>query len=397
MPDDTEISLVFHPVNSTDSQGHSSCFAKAVGEVLAASDSEIRLVSPYLGGSVLRPLVEERSFRLVTDLDACFGAGANRDVVDLFSDRLEAVRHLPNVHAKVLFNNGAALLGSANLTVQGFAGRDELACLLRGHRLLGQLDAWFERLWDAAETVTSDSLEAAVACGASNSELRRQMQRPEGSTNTQRSRQTRTLGWMTETSDDVENPTSLSGREAMVSDSDKSELAKTLRKLTTNPRQARLVLELMAEALDIANLTLEDNRLHLLFDSKRPSIHVTVVQRYVVWGFPSSRNEALGFLLDDFELADTMAERLGEDGWTGRFRSPDTPSFKVKLEHLPQILPDIRPSWHRAIREEVERRTNTGRLRKSSFRKKKMPAFYGILTNPALRTEVVELTQERVT
>ena len=49
------------------------------------------------------------------------------------------MRDLDAVHAKVLLSDGAALMGFANFTSPGFAGRDELGCLIREPALLARL------------------------------------------------------------------------------------------------------------------------------------------------------------------------------------------------------------------------------------------------------------------
>jgi hypothetical protein len=146
------IDLVFHPVRT--SACASNTFATAVKSVLdAAPGEEVCLVSPYLAHSILVQIVAGRSFRLVTDLDACFEGGVDDDLITFLSANVGRIHDLPRVHAKVVLNRAAALVGSANLTKQGLGERDEMGCLIRDSLLVEQLQIWFEDLCDVAKPV----------------------------------------------------------------------------------------------------------------------------------------------------------------------------------------------------------------------------------------------------
>ena len=119
-PKEPPITLVFHPIDRADPP--STAFMDAARAVLSASEGPLRLVGPYLGHAVLDALIRGRRFRLVTDLDACFGVRADPALVALLEANLSSVRDLDAVHAKVLLSDGAALMGSANFTSPGFAG-----------------------------------------------------------------------------------------------------------------------------------------------------------------------------------------------------------------------------------------------------------------------------------
>lgn len=171
------------------------------------------------------------------------------------------------------------------------------------------------------------------------------------------------------------------------SQKDLADLAETLRRATRSRPQAERVLELLAEALDIAGLPLDDPRLHLRFDPRARALHVTINQRYVAWAFAkvrSGRRSGFGLILDDPEVAWRVARDARLGARVGWFRRPDTPALDLPTEHLGELPRAVRDSWHRAIRLEVARTTKDGKRRTSSYLKHKRPALYSILRDPGL-------------
>ncbi|HPB99883.1 MAG TPA: phospholipase D-like domain-containing protein, partial [Polyangiaceae bacterium] len=150
--------LVFHPISDEEP---SSVFADAAQDV-SRDATELCIVGPYLGGAVLLPLVEGRKFRLITDLEACFGAGVDEAVLSLLSDHLDSIKNKAGVHAKLVCSSKAALFGSANFTRQGFASRDELGCLIRDPQLLLIVQQWFEDLWLTSDAVDEKALSSVA-------------------------------------------------------------------------------------------------------------------------------------------------------------------------------------------------------------------------------------------
>ena len=106
-------------------------------------------------------------------------------------------------------------------------------------------------------------------------------------------------------------------------------MVETLQKLTFSREEALRTLVLLAEALHVSGLDVDDERLHLGFFSSRKRIHVTVVQRYVAW---LDHNSAFGFMLDDASLAKQLEEELKPHAWVGWFRRPDTPTIHVQIK-----------------------------------------------------------------
>lgn len=368
--------LVYQPV---DRDPGSTAFADALREV-ASKTADLRLVSPYLGFGVLRPLTEGRRFRLVTDLGACFEAGADDQLVNFLSDNVDSIRDSPGVHAKVVLGPERALIGSANLTRQAICNRLEMACLVRGERALGELEAWFDELWNAANVVEASELRdlqqvasAAVAARRSSSpRLTSRLRARHGA-----------LGWLAPHSGEEPRRETVGGtaskRWSPVDVPEIDLLAKEVARLSGSRSEALMMLRTLAEALEVTGLDVDDERLHLNFGNRRVSI--TVGQRFVSWFGPSRRlggsREYMGFLLDDFDVAERVTRRLpgsDSDAFT-RAGKPDVPSLYVPIERVADLPDEARSSWHRGIRAEVER------AGKSSYRAKKRRGLYFILTS----------------
>lgn len=207
------VELVFHPVRTESDGLPSDAFAAAIMGVLDAALGEICLVSPYLSHNVLLSIVAERSFRLVTDLDACFEGNVDAELVAFLSTNVDRVHDLPGVHAKVVLNDGAALVGSANLTGQGLGARDELSCLIREPMLVEKLQQWFEDLFGVATPVDLLRIETAANRGRLLAGARASVETATKTGVRGVNRARRTLGWLGSKSEKArgESPTVASG------------------------------------------------------------------------------------------------------------------------------------------------------------------------------------------
>ncbi|WP_434480129.1 phospholipase D-like domain-containing protein [Gemmatimonas sp.] len=127
----------------------------------------VHLVAPYISPARLEAVITQSDrVSVITDLTECFRALSAPDrnaLVKLIADREGAFRHLPNVHAKVVFSRSRMLVGSANLTNMGLETRDELGVLFHEATQLAEARVWFKALWDRGAPVDADSLRAWVA------------------------------------------------------------------------------------------------------------------------------------------------------------------------------------------------------------------------------------------
>lgn len=166
------------------------------------------------------------------------------------------------------------------------------------------------------------------------------------------------------------------------SEREREELADVLRERTRSEDEARDVLDVLAEALEVARLPVDDLRLHVNFGAATGwAVNIVIGKRAVAW--LDGRRCFFGFLLDDQELAERKAAALRPEGDSTMFRRPDAPGLNLHVRHLRSALPEVRESWHRAISAEVGRGfANPYRARHHR------PSLYAMLSDNATRSEV---------
>lgn len=392
---DPAFTFVFHPVGGV-ADAQSRAFIEAARVLLQGMPTgEVLLVSPYLGYDIVSPLVEERRFRLITDLEACCEAESGDRLQRFLSGNLDSIRHIPGVHAKVILTEGGVLFGSANLTRRGFTSRDELGCLIMDPSLVAPVRDWFERLWCVGEPADASRIASAGERGRALAAARAAA----ASTGVRTSRRTRvagrSLGWM-QPGRSVAPPAGRSLRHD-ASDQDhtqwgaeRDELAAQLRTLTNSRAECESVLGLLARALEIAALPVDDDRLHLNFGNT--AINVTINQRYVAWCDGQRGKEHFGFILSEWELAQRAARDL-DGASVFHFRRgglDDVPALVLPLRYLGDVPQTVFGSWERAIRGEIGRTRLDGTPYTSSFLRHKRPFLYHALTDPALRREIAD-------
>jgi len=374
-----DIKLIYQPVPP---DGADKSFASALEAVLATSEV-IAIASPYLSFDVLRPLVEGRSFRIVTDQDACLGARVEASLVDFFEHHSASIRSLSGLHAKVVLGAHAGLLGSANMTTTGLCRRFEMACVVRGSRF-NELEAWFDALWENADPLDLEALAIREAEAAGSEQ--------DSPSTTKSLTTTGRLGWLRRERRAEALPDLAAGGTGALSESggvsahDLEELGTRLRELTEDRTTAGLVLEMLAQALEHAGLPVDDERLHLNFG--RPKlISVTLGQRHVAWCQRKGAVREFGMMLQSFDVADRGVAAIPgarQDAFT-KNKTPVLPDLYVPLEALGSLDPSVLSDWEQSIRREVLE------CSKSSYLSKKREALYHILVSPSLRTTAVRL------
>jgi phosphatidylserine/phosphatidylglycerophosphate/cardiolipin synthase-like enzyme len=144
--------LIYH--NLDDSDQYSPFDSELV---TLANEQNLCLVSPYIGLSYLKRLTENsKSWRLITDFEAWIISYPNKnqrlEICDFINDHFDNVKHISDIHAKVLVTDNSAFLGSANFTENGILVRTEMSVSFSEQEKVEELKSWFQSLW----TVASD-------------------------------------------------------------------------------------------------------------------------------------------------------------------------------------------------------------------------------------------------
>jgi phosphatidylserine/phosphatidylglycerophosphate/cardiolipin synthase-like enzyme len=119
--------------------------------VSLANGQDLLLVSPYIGLSYLKRLIKiSKSWKLVTDFQEWIISHPNKskrfEICDFISENFENIKHITDIHAKVLITDTSAFLGSANFTEKGIQIRTEMSISFSETEKVEELKKWFNLL-----------------------------------------------------------------------------------------------------------------------------------------------------------------------------------------------------------------------------------------------------------
>ena len=111
-------------------------------------------------------LGSDKPIRIVCNLTS---GGTNPSVIEAIQKRGVEVRHLSDLHAKVILGGRTAILGSANCSANGLSlegeetnGWQEAGYVITSEPDIAQMQDWFLERWHSAEGVTPQLLKRAL-------------------------------------------------------------------------------------------------------------------------------------------------------------------------------------------------------------------------------------------
>jgi len=125
----------------------------------------VRIASAFLGKGAED--VISKGTRVICDISM---GGTNPEVLVVLSEKIgDNLRHLPDFHAKVYISDEGCVIGSANLSNRG-VGFLSQATLIEASVFLEPDDnasehaaAWFEKIWEDADSVSAEDIDWARA------------------------------------------------------------------------------------------------------------------------------------------------------------------------------------------------------------------------------------------
>lgn len=150
--------LIYH---NTDDNNQCSPFDSEL--VTLANGQNLCLVSPYIGLTYLKRITKiSNSWRLITDFEAWIISHPNTkqrlEICDFISVHFDKIKHISDIHAKVLVTDNSAFLGSANFTDKGILERTEMSVSFTEQEKVEELKNWFQSLWTSATDFTQKQL-----------------------------------------------------------------------------------------------------------------------------------------------------------------------------------------------------------------------------------------------
>lgn len=133
---------------------HGAQLASAITQTLGGARRDIAVAFIGKGALERAALADARGARIICDL---WSGGCNPEAIRELHAAGATIKNLPHLHAKIYRGARDAIIGSANLSSNGFAddGAEQLWGLEAGVRIaepatLTAIDSWFEAQFDAA-------------------------------------------------------------------------------------------------------------------------------------------------------------------------------------------------------------------------------------------------------
>jgi hypothetical protein len=140
------VELIYH--NPVDRSGISP-FDRVIRDI--TEDEEVLIACPYIAPEYLEDVTDQTDdWFLLTDVGDWLSIHGrrNREVIHEFLvEKRDRVRHVEDLHAKVVIGDDRALVGSANFTTKGLTDRTEMFVLLDEEDTIEELTEWFETVW----------------------------------------------------------------------------------------------------------------------------------------------------------------------------------------------------------------------------------------------------------
>jgi hypothetical protein len=131
--------------------------------ILVANKS-IKIACPYLSLDYFEKVIIEgcKEWVLLTDINALIKSQQNRCSVSKMMNFIEKnknnIRHLTNLHAKIIIAEEKSFVGSANFTHSGISENNELSIIVDGDKELQKISNWYNEWWENAEILDTEKI-----------------------------------------------------------------------------------------------------------------------------------------------------------------------------------------------------------------------------------------------
>lgn len=365
--------LVYH--DPSDRTGVSP-FDEAIRRI--TKDEEALIACPYISLDYLKEVTKQTDdWFLLTDVEEWLSAYGTRNreaIQEFLIEQREQVRHVTDLHAKVVVGGDRALLGSANFTKKGLTGRTEMSVLLSEESTINELTEWFETLWAIYDPPEIDRLEAYIE---STSEIPSPAQNRSGVSLS--SGESPGRATLSESAHD----------DADVSAEHEESHTELVRRASNapSPEWIRSYFKLIGELLSETGLSVDDPQLVTSLP-QAGTIPVSINNRYVLVAFRDKRSRVEFILSSDIGESHTYLEQAD---YTGRFDPIynedefDTPWF-IGFDGIPNQMVDdeFRDVWMSAVDDEIQR------AEASPYKRYHKPVVCNAARNREYREEVIQ-------
>lgn len=326
------VELVYHDFDDT-SLG--SPFEETLARL--SDGASLDIACPYLGRDVLQSLTDRaQTWRLVTDVQEWFRSQPRenrKDMLEFLRSNRESIRDCRDLHAKVLVDNDAGLVGSANITYSGLAKNPEVAVLFEDTDEVDELATWFENLWERTQPTDVEDLRAFLT----ESE-------PIG-------REQRSSPSMAVTGPSIDASLEVLGETAIeVNEAAHRQLVETMGQAPSR-EWMDAYLDWVREVIQCTGLDESDERIATTVPSSSSRLPVNVNHRYVLSAFP--KEGLVGIILPpDSSALDKLSEFISDFGSFSTNSDEDPYWMEFPGDPHEFITDDIKQDWREIVREE---------------------------------------------
>jgi len=341
------IKLIYHTPESAS--GGVSPFDEAIIHITTGED--VLIACPYLSLSYLERIIGlGKSWRVLTDVEEWLASHNHTmrvEIQNFIGQHSEHIRHVQDLHTKVIIAGQKALVGSANFTNKGIAGRVEMSVLFEEEPQVGELLKWFDSLWLQSEPVSVEELQACARSMPAKAPANRDKPRIFSPVPPIRSR--------------LKSVKQHRGQ-PIVTPYGEATSEQLVERVKFAPSREWIdgYFDLMKLLLETTGLTDDDPRLVTSMPQSKWFLPVSINNRYVL--APQKRMD--GFVIGiiygpEFELLPELKASVESYGRFKPLRGEsvmDVPFF-VRVDNAKRIIesPEIRDGWLRAALREVTR------------------------------------------
>jgi len=150
---------IIHHTDATANEGISP-FDEVI--LMMAENASLNIACPYISISYLNEILKRsRSWRIISDLQAWLMSchiSQRVKTLEFIKTNQAQIRHVPQLHAKLIVSDCHALVGSANFTDNGILHNHEISVLFEKSSEVIQLQEWFETIWQRGLVVDLSKL-----------------------------------------------------------------------------------------------------------------------------------------------------------------------------------------------------------------------------------------------
>ncbi len=324
------------------------------------------IACPYISiGYVEGLLAGCSTWRVLTDAEELLSASRDRSAaVGFVARNRHRVRHLRGLHAKVIIGADLALVGSANLTEKGLAGRDEMGVLFEDEEKVKELRTWFDELWNQAALLEQDELQKFVG------HLPHDRPQTEGRLATST------------------RPVKSKLPNTNLAESTQEAMDRLVEKLRRAPSRqwAEHYLDLVRELVEATGLDNDDARLVMSMPDGA-GLPVTICQRYVLAAFRHGPSRLSMMLPGAPSLVSGLRVVRTGDGYAPRKDETEATApwwISFEVDDPSEVPESVKEHWRRLVRREVDH----GKY--SSYRKHHEPVVFEAAMDVGFRKRVLD-------